>query len=1399
MNSSKKLIGTWSYEIVTQQKHWLGNVYDLLNPSNEISTTENEYAIEDKELLSKVIQICAETGQRKSLVISFDSAEHGKICHFVDIRPEFNFHESPDRIIVYVYLKPELDELLLDTASPLNNFHSLFNKKPDELNIFGFDFTCLFRKSFDWRHLESSEWSNRDDSSASRAFSFTQFEDESRQALEKVITEKRFVMTQVKTGEGKNTAEILSIYEPVLTDEQEVLYIYNYIYIITDIRERENIILNQFMAIETAMDGIALLNAKGEYYYVNHSHVKMFGYEVDTELIGKSWHIIYEPAEIERIGTKVFPELMATGKWSGETIGKSKQGEPLLQDISLTNLPNGDLVCVCRDISGRKKQEKQLELNDRILRNTNSIVIITNAKREIEWVNEAFTKIAGYTLEEVVGKNPGKLLQGKDTDAGTIQFMKHKLLLNEPFTCETLNYKKSGEPYWVEIKCQPLFGISGVVDKYFAIQEDISFRKAAEQSVKKTKEQLSLSEERWKFAIDGADAGIWDWDIAANKVYYSEKSKELHGIEGDQQYFEPKDFLGIIFTEDIDRLKGAIDKMLHGFTDRVEIEYRVLNKQKNIRWLNDRAMVVSRNADGMATRIIGIFNDITKKKDLDEKILQTEQRWKFALEATDAGVCDWIVNENRIYYTTKGLEILEYPLSNETPYWLSLAELIFPEDRVLVSRALDRLLAGENNFSITYRIKDTKGGYKWIEDNAMVVERCPEGKARRIVAIFFDITPQTLLQKQLEESEQRWIFALEGSSSGVWDYNLETGAVFYSNKLKELVGCGPDDSFENKISTWDKLVHPDDQLMAKEQIRKYFNGEIPFYENEQRALHKDGTYHWYLNNGIIVGRNEKGEPSRIIGTVTDITSRKQNELDLIKAKEQAEASAKTKRAFLANMSHEIRTPMNAILGLSEQLRQTSLSDDQQFLTNIINDAAKSLQILIDDILDFSKIEEGKLVIENIEFDLHDMMRRIMSMLLHKAQEKNISIQLNFDSSITPSVIGDPNRLSQVLINIIGNAIKFTNKGHVVVTCKGLESNNKTQVVRFSVTDSGIGISEEGLKNIFSEFYQEDQSIARKFGGTGLGLAISHNLISLMKGEIRIESKKNIGTEVEIVLPMEIASPDSKKVIEDEVVLDKSSFNGKYLLLVEDNKVNRIVATIILRKYGFMIDEAENGRIALEMLAHKNYDLVLMDLQMPELDGISTVAVMRKEGNGIPVIALTANAVREELEELLSKGFNDFVIKPFEEKKLLAKIQENLRRKGTIRIEAEFIQSSSEPEGLQNLKTALAKASEHQPAVEERFAAALLFELNGAIENLGIAIGDSDWKQVKSIAHKQKSMLITLDIKDESDTIYRLSAMHPETIVPKKVAVESEAMLAFFEKIREHCLELYPGLSEVSSN
>ena len=454
-----------------------------------------------------------------------------------------------------------------------------------------------------------------------------------------------------------------------------------------------------------------------------------------------------------------------------------------------------------------------------------------------------------------------------------------------------------------------------------------------------------------------------------------------------------------------------------------------------------------------------------------------------------------------------------------------------------------------------------------------------------------------------------------------------------------------------------------------------------------------------------------------------VKERKEFEKQLEEARQNAEQSLETRKLFLANISHEIRTPINAISGMSGILADTDISETQKQYVSAIQSSSKSLMVIVNDILDMSKLESGKFSADFIPFDIRSIVDPLYTSYLLRTDEKGIAFSIEYPEEMHKWVFGDPTRLGQILNNLISNAIKFTDKGKVSLKIT-FEKKGKLNEFCFNVTDTGIGIDQEKLKTIFEFFSQEDNTITRRFGGTGLGLAISKSIAELLGGEIKVISEKNVGSTFKFCLSMPEAAEQEKNA-----TVTQSDLTGKNVLIVEDNELNRFLAVTILKKWNANIHIAENGEEAVSAVKNKEIDIVLMDIQMPVMDGVAASIAIRNElKSNVPIIALTANALESEKEKCWQAGMNEYITKPYNPEYLLEKI--------IILIDNA---SSSEENNVENIS--LQSLSELMNGSKEqmiRMTTVFLEQIERHFQELKFALNENDLNQISEITHKLKS-------------------------------------------------------------
>ena len=522
------------------------------------------------------------------------------------------------------------------------------------------------------------------------------------------------------------------------------------------------------------------------------------------------------------------------------------------------------------------------------------------------------------------------------------------------------------------------------------------------------------------------------------------------------------------------------------------------------------------------------------------------------------------------------------------------------------------------------------------------------------------------MEGALRTSKERRDLAMSVTNDGMYDWDLETDNVFFDRRYYTMAGYQPNE-FPGTFNEWAARVHPDDLTRVKERLTCYLEARDSNYDVEFRFKRKDDAWMWIRGRARIVDRDEDGTPQRVVGTHTDVTDRKRVERELVKAKDEAEAGNKAKSEFLANMSHEIRTPMTAVLGFSEIL-QDSINDPEQLdALATIRKNGEYLIGIINDILDLSKIEAGQLEVEQVQCSPCHVLSEVASLMRVPAKAKNLPLRIEYQGPIPETIHSDPTRLRQILINLVGNAIKFTETGEIRLVARLVNAEGRNPKLTVEVVDSGIGMTENQIAKLFRPFQQADMSTTRKFGGTGLGLIISKRLAEQLGGDITVRSRPQEGSTFTVTIAtgsldcVRMRDSSSEAQLSDSAEKTPIASRVKLdcrVLLAEDGLDNQRLITLLLKKAGAEVTVAENGKIAHDLAlasqADANpFDVILMDMQMPVMDGYEATRKLREAGYTGPIIAATAHAMSTDQAECLTVGCDDYLSKPIQRDQLIS--------------------------------------------------------------------------------------------------------------------------------------------------
>ncbi len=628
----------------------------------------------------------------------------------------------------------------------------------------------------------------------------------------------------------------------------------------------------------------------------------------------------------------------------------------------------------------------------------------------------------------------------------------------------------------------------------------------------------------------------------------------------------------------------------------------------------------------------------------------------------------------------------------------------------------------------------------WAVKASIPIER---RKRQKNLECYFDITPQKKIEETLRAITDKLTLATQAGGVGIWDYNIETGTEEWDDQMYALYAAQRND-FPGGEVAWQNRVHPDDREFQGQEINQAIAGEKD-YDSEFRIVLPDGETR-IIRALARLRTDANGEHPHLIGTNWDITEQKRTEMELkrtnislenasIRANQllmEADAANVAKSSFLATISHEIRTPMNGVIGLAELLLDTKLDAEQRKYAELLKSSGETLLSLINDVLDFSKMDAKKIDIERKPFSLRETVNNLVSLMRVNAEKKGIELTARIDDDVADEFFGDDYRLRQILFNLIGNAIKFTDVGSVTVTVSQQSKTSAHETVHFSVSDTGIGIPPEKQRYLFVPFTQLDNTSTRKYGGSGLGLAISRQLVELMDGKIGVSSDGTHGTTLWFTAKLPKVTEKKRhaeKVSGEEIKKNTSAdeqprMERLRILLAEDNKTNQIIAERLVQKMGHDCETVETGAQAVKAVRTGNFDLVLMDCRMPEMDGYEATEEIRKmngkarNGQRIPIIALTAHALAGDREKCERAGMDDYLCKPVVASDMKAAIDRWTPKSG---------QAFSREVFLERIMGDVELA--------KKVAESFLFDIPTQIENLKNSATQNDYRNVALYAHR----------------------------------------------------------------
>lgn len=1030
-------------------------------------------------------------------------------------------------------------------------------------------------------------------------------------------------------------------------------------------------------------NAVIITDAQRKITWVNEGFTRMTGYSFEEALDN-------EPERLLRSGraagqtVRAMAEALAAGQgFCGEVLNRSKDGQEYWAHVDVQRLYDTDgnfagFMAIESDVTERIDLEQQLfeqaERTELALAGGNIGMWDWEIQTDRLRVDSRWAAFVGETPESVGTETSAWSSRVHPDDLKHChEHLRQHFERGAPYKDVQFRMRhRDGSWRWIRASGKVVsWDGQGKPNRMVGVQSD-----ATEQI--NSVNEVAAANQRMEIALRAGEMALWEWDLDTGQFVFDGRWAQMLGEELEDLLPDASTLLARVHPDDLESLERAVDDHTSGNASHIAAQLRVRRKDNCWRWVRLFGKSTSGSNSQEGSRLVGIQMDVHEQVTAQEELARREAL--LSNTARMAGIGAWEVDLRtmELHWSDQVREIHEVP-RDFRPTIDQAIEFYEPAFRPVVSEAVERAIEAGKSFDIECQLRTAKGNVRWVRSFGEPIVH--KGKVVRLTGAFQDITEQRAQRDALEASNRALEDAQALARLGNWSLDVPTGQVHWSKQLFAMYQCPVEAGAPDLEAV---LTHytPESASRLHKAVQRALEEGVPYAMTLERVNATNGIRYVAVDGRTRL--DETGKTVGLYGTARDVTAEVEREAALRDAQVRSDDANRSKTEFLANMSHEIRTPISSILGYADLLEDSDLSEEQRHEhVATIRRNGEHLLAVINDILDISKIEAGRMLVEQIETSPHEVLEGVAQLMRVKAEAKGIGLKIRRETPVPATITTDPTRLRQILVNLLGNAIKFTEQGEVCISMS-FKARGRGGVLRCEVRDTGIGMTKEQLRHCFTAFTQADASMARRFGGTGLGLRISKRLAKMLGGDIAVQSEPGGGSTFTLCVyaglvegtkmlaegPIKL-SPDNARSAENTV--GARALHGLRILLMEDGPDNLRLISTHLRRSGARVTTALNGLQGLALLTVEGdtasplidpapFDLILTDMQMPELDGYTAVRILRAKGCALPIVALTAHAMAGDDKRCLDVGCDAYAPKPVDRRDLVAVLLDAIDRK-----------------------------------------------------------------------------------------------------------------------------------------